>query len=594
MPDPGTILVIPLSWCNAPNFELNFFFLYRSLNSGVTSLSHFFSQKPHLFPKFSSHRIIINPRDFLSCLLHHVGSRIFRCLIERVWESYILVMDYGENRKRINRNPPSSLSWADSPARGPVWPSLPPSSLLLWAGSARPSRSPPLALGRSAGAAQPGAQPSPFPLPALGRLAAHSARPSRLCAWARRARPAGAGGRFLAAASARGTRPEAVENRPLFFSSNPAASVFLSPRAARPSCLAPVQDRRRDDRRGELVPVFPLPFPFFPPLFFPVARGVFQPRSAASIFPCVRAAWRDGARPARLPGSVRRSLPSPYAQRGEPVVARPLRVRPPALGHGGAAPARLPRPPLPSFPASVWLARPGAACPPAALGSPSAACPPQPRLGFARGRGGLPARGRPGPSLARDSAWRRSSPAPSLAWRRSSPAPSSAVAAQLACPQLGVAAQLACPQLGRGGAARLPPSLAWRRSSPVPSSAVAAQLACSPARPRRLELGHGAPPAISDVAAWRAPGRPSSLAAAHAICSWRPRSLARVCGSGPRPRSLTRVVYSPVQRLTITLSHLSFRCELSRYDVLRQLKVLVQIELCQEAAIIRHGLLMLR
>jgi hypothetical protein len=77
MPDPGTILVIPLSWCNAPNFELNFFFLYRSLNSGVTSLSHFFSQKPHLFPKFSSHRIIINPRDFLSCLLHHVGSRIF-------------------------------------------------------------------------------------------------------------------------------------------------------------------------------------------------------------------------------------------------------------------------------------------------------------------------------------------------------------------------------------------------------------------------------------------------------------------------------------------------------------------------------------
>eukprot|EP00267_Zea_mays_P046283 XP_020398647.1 uncharacterized protein LOC109941834 [Zea mays] len=179
----------------------------------------------------------------------------------------------------------------------------------------------------------------------------------------------------------------------------------------------------------------------------------------------------------------------------------PLALRPARRARRGAAPARpasgarpwgrgpcaLAPTPSPSFPASVWLARPGAACPPAAPGSPSAACLPQPRLGFARGRGGLPARGRPGPSLARDSAWRRSSPAPSLAWRRSSPAPSSAVAAQLACP----------------------PSLAWRRSSPVPSSAVAAQLACSPARPRRLELGHGAPPALSDVAAWRAPGVPA-------------------------------------------------------------------------------------
>jgi hypothetical protein len=519
----------------------------------------------------------------------------FRCLIERVWESYILVMDYGENRKRINRNPPFFFILGRFSCARPGLAFSPP-PLLSCCGLARrgPAALLPLALGRSAGPAQPGAQPSPFPLPALGRLVAHSARPSRLCAWARRARPAGAGGRFLAAASARGTRPEAVENRPLFFSSNSAESVFLSPRAARPSCLAPVQDRHRDDRRGELVPVFPRPLPFFPPLFFPVARGVFQPRSAASIFPCVRAAWRDGARPARLPGSVRRSLPSPCAQRGEPVVARPLRVRPPALGHGGAAPARLPRPPPPPSPRpSGWPgpvrrarqrppARPARrACrsPGSALRAAVAACPPvvdpAPALRATR-RGGaarLPPAWRGGAArLPPARPWRRSLPAPSLAWRRSSPAPSSAVAAQLACP----------------------PSLAWRRSSPVPSSAVAAQLACSPARPRRLELGHGAPPALSNVAAWRAPGRPSSLAAAHAICSWRPRSLARVCGSGPRPRSLTRVVYSPVQRLTITLSHLSFRCELSRYDVLRQLKVLVQIELCQEVAIIRHGLLMLR
>jgi hypothetical protein len=37
--------------CNAPNFELNFFFLYRSLNSGVNSLSPFLSLKPYLFSK---------------------------------------------------------------------------------------------------------------------------------------------------------------------------------------------------------------------------------------------------------------------------------------------------------------------------------------------------------------------------------------------------------------------------------------------------------------------------------------------------------------------------------------------------------------
>jgi hypothetical protein len=157
------------------------------------------------------------------------------------------------------------------------------------------------------------------------------------------------------------------------------------------------------------------------------------------------ARWR-----AARPWSTRRSLPSPCAQRGEPT-GRGLCASGLRRSAMGARPlrARLP------FPASVWLA-----CPPAAPGSPGAAFPPQPRLGGARGRGGLPVRGRPGPSLARSLAWRRSSPAPSLAWRRSSPAP----------------------------------SLAWRRSSPAPSSAVAAQLACSPARPRWLEFGHGAPP----------------------------------------------------------------------------------------------------
>jgi hypothetical protein len=51
---------------------------------------------------------------------------------------------------------------------------------------------------------------------------------------------------------------------------------------------------------------------------------------------------------------------------------------------------------------------------------------------------------------------------------------------------------------------------------------------------------------------------------------------------------------SPVQRLNVTLCHLSFVCKLSRDDVLHHLKVLVLIELYQEATIIRRGLIMLR
>jgi hypothetical protein len=182
-----------------------------------------------------------------------------------------------------------------------------------------------------------------------------------------------------------------------------------------------------------------------------------------------------------------------------------------------------------------------------------------------------------------------------------------------------VAEWLACPRLGT---ALRPPCSPWRRGSPTRDLGAA-----RPWRPelgrdarrvpgilRRSALAAGARPwphrgfgAVRsparhgllawldrDVAAWRAPWRPSSLAAARATCSWRPRSLARVCSSGPRPRSLARVAYSPVQRLTITLSHLSFRCELSCYDALRQLKVLVLMGLCQEAAITRHELIMLR
>jgi hypothetical protein len=270
------------------------------------------------------------------------------------------------------------------------------------------------------------------------------------------------------------------------------------------------------------------------------------------------------ARPLRarpLPSAWRCVARSPARSLGPASGARPWRRGIPASAWGALAPT-----PSPSSLAPVWLARPGAACPP------------RPRLGLARSPGGSPVRGRPGPSLAR-----------SVAWRRSSPAPSSVVAVG-ARPRRPAppARRPACPRLG---AALRPPYPPWRRGLPARDR--------GPARPTpdvlRSPARHGLLAWLGrDVVAWRAPWHPSSLAAARATCSWRPRSLARVCGSGPRPRSLTRVVYSPVQRLTITLSHLSFRCELSRYDVLRQLKVLVLIELCQEAAIIRHGLIMLR
>jgi hypothetical protein len=113
------------------------------------------------------------------------------------------------------------------------------------------------------------------------------------------------------------------------------------------------------------------------------------------------------------------------------------------------------------------------------------------------------------------------------------------------------------------------------------------------ARPRRRGVAHplasqlacGSPRGLL-VAACAARGSPS------AMCSQ--QHLARVRSSGPRPRSLARVACSPVQRLDVTLSHLPFVCELSREDALRHLKVLVSIELYQEAAITRHGLIMLR
>jgi hypothetical protein len=166
------------------------------------------------------------------------------------------------------------------------------------------------------------------------------------------------------------------------------------------------------------------------------------------------------------------------------------------------------------------------------------------------------------------------------------------------------------PARPRNGTALRPPYSPWRRGSPARGSARPCARPArrgGVARPRDRGSARPTPDVLRsparrgllawldrDIAAWRAPWRPSSLAAARATCLWRPRSLARVCDSGPQPHSLARVAYSPVQRLTITLSHLSFGCKLSRYDALRQLKVLVLMGLCQEAAITRHGLIMLR
>jgi hypothetical protein len=103
--------------------------------------------------------------------------------------------------------------------------------------------------------------------------------------------------------------------------------------------------------------------------------------------------------------------------------------------------------------------------------------------------------------------------------------------------------------------------------------------------PLASQLACGSPRGLL-VAACAARGSPS------ATCSQ--QQLARVRSSGPRPRSLARVACSPVQCLNVTLSHLPFVCELSRDDALHHLKVLVPIELYQEAAITRRRLIMLR
>jgi hypothetical protein len=157
---------------------------------------------------------------------------------------------------------------------------------------------------------------------------------------------------------------------------------------------------------------------------------------------------------------------------------------------------------------------------------------------------------------------------------------------------LAVAAWLACPRPRRGSAMAAGARLgAWRgprrptQPRPARFARVARPRRRGVARPLASQLACGNPRGLL-VAACSARGSPS------ATCSQ--QHLARVCSSGPQPRSLARVSCSPVQRLNVMLSHLLFVCELSCDDALHHLNVLVPIELYQEAAITRRGLILLR
>jgi hypothetical protein len=147
---------------------------------------------------------------------------------------------------------------------------------------------------------------------------------------------------------------------------------------------------------------------------------------------------------------------------------------------------------------------------------------------------------------------------------------------------------MAPPRLRRGAQprpARRPARAARPRQRPARFARMARLRRRGVARPLASQLAYDSPRGLL-VAACATRGSPS------ATCSQ--QHLARVRSSGPLPRSLARVACSPVQRLNVTPSHLPFVCELSREDALRHLKVLVSIELYQEAAITRHGLIMLR
>jgi hypothetical protein len=264
------------------------------------------------------------------------------------------------------------------------------------------------------GAAQPGARPPPFPSPlwaawqptrrgpaasarghdAHARLVRVAVFGRRLCAWD----PPGSRGKIAPCSSPPTSRCP--------FFSHLAQLALLASRPCKIVVATIVEVSSSSSS--------PFPSPFSPP-FFSVARGVPQPRSAASIFPCVRGVARPalghGATARGPPASPARSgvrSPSPCAQPGESAMARPLRARPlpsawrrvarsPARSPGSTSARRGLRP------ASAWRRGVPGAAQRATRDSP--ACSP----GSASARRGLcPA-----------SAWRRGVP---VAARRSLPA----------------------------------------------------------------------------------------------------------------------------------------------------------------------------
>jgi hypothetical protein len=258
-----------------------------------------------------------------------------------------------------------------------------------------------------------------------------------------------------------------------------------------------------------------------------------------------------GARPARFaaapdspsararPGSASRPSPrgcgfgvSPWLgvpswpRRGG--AAHPPLARP-APGLGTTARARLPFPARP--PATpAWLGHGGRSSAMASGATPGVPRSPPLAAWLRRGRSSRGARlwrATP-PWLARSSPSR-----PRHGWWRGAVAP---------------------PRLRRGAQPR-PARRPARTARPRGLPAVAPGVVCSRGSPAWLARGSARRGLLAwltrDVAVWSAPWCPSSPAAAHAACFWRPtRRVAahprRVRSSGPRPRSLARVACSSV------------------------------------------------
>jgi hypothetical protein len=477
---------------------------------------------------------------------------------------------------KINRKP-SNLSRANSPPRGPAWPTAQPSFF-------PPSRGPAAFLPPP----PPPRGPQKLPLPCLRSFGWRAAQqPQRL------ARPDRLRARWAVAQppppSPVGPTCKPQASRPLFIFSLPQTRVLLSPsRKSLPRRLSlpPSPGRRRTAALHLVAPpsllkvsssrsLLPVPFPL---------RS--RPRHA-----------RHGVRPGH--GVALRAAMA--RRRGSSAPSSVRRPRPLVLPQLGAAPRRPAQPPARGWPrrgSAEWRgsamaagARPWhPARPPGVQRSPPPAVGPGTGvLRAARGSGTRP--------LPRLAVLPRRDPRPGILRR-----PALAAGTQ-PWPLRGFGA-VRSPTLAAGvrpwprrgfGAVRCPAQLggllvrlarvACPRQRPTRSARMARPRHRGVARALASQLACGSPRGLL-VAACAACGNPS------ATCSQ--QQLARVRSSGPRPRSLARVACSPVQRLKVTLNYLPFVCELSRDDALRHLKVLVPIELYPETAITRHRLIMLR